>query len=76
MSFIYVGQHNIHLPDVHEEVSHKINNKKNIEQMSSLLLSFFIFPNQVSGSLLCRFQTTVSLVCICNNMFDMDDAKF
>ncbi len=61
MSFMYVGQHNIHLPDVHEEVSHKINNKMNSEKMSSLLLPFLYIPNQkyvphVPGSLLCRFQ--------------------
>jgi hypothetical protein len=75
MSFIYVGQHNIHLPDVHEEVSHKINNKENSEQMSSSMLPFFIFPNQISspqvpGSLLCLIQSTVSFVC--NNMINMD----
>jgi hypothetical protein len=56
MSFIYVGQHNIHLPDVHEEVSHKINNNENSAKKSSFLLPFFIFPNQV---------------CLCNNMINM-----
>jgi len=74
MSFIYVGQHNIHLPDVHEEVSHKINNKENSKQMSSSMLPFFKFLNQiyapqVPGSLLCRFNT----VCfVCKNMINMD----
>ncbi len=70
---MYVGQHNIHFPDVHEEVSHTINNKENREQMS-WDAAYFLFPNQiyspqVPGSLLCRFQT-VSFVC--KNMINME----